>query len=1097
MRRPHDVLDASARALSVLAAIGVGFLSTVSHKRSVKASNLVLMYLVITAGRELYSLHGIVSSDHALVDWLTPATGAVRLVLLFLECASKESIFLPEYKGLAPVETANVFSALTFWWVNKLLVKGNKRILQIEDMPPLDSQLKPDGLNQSIKNAWRTRNTPETGMTLFKVLFKTHKWPIFATTMPRLFLVLFECSQPILIKTVILYVESPNRERACHEYSLVFSAVVIYIGLSISRIQYLYQSARLQLSVQSSLTSLVYDKTLSTAAHAADTGKATTVMSTDVEAIGDAPDLFLDGIGQALELFFGLLILGDQVKWLWPVPLVIIFLCSRVSKFVAKNIRSRQRNWNEATERRIGALSSMLGSMKSVKSLGITETLVSHIAGLRKDELAKAGEKRFMDCQYNASANALGIFAPALTVVLFAIVSHIRAVPLDTAAIFTTVAALAIVTHPANMMMTIYPKIVAVNASFERLQEFLLSSPLEDTRKTEDDEPSATADSAIAVSCTNVSIKGSNNQPILSDIDLKLPYGSITACCGAVGSGKSVLGKTIIGEMPAANGVVRVASKKIGFCDQAPWLMAGTIKEVICAFATSIDEVKYRAVVKACCLDHDLNQLQEGDELVIGSRGVNLSGGQKQRIALARMLYADESIFVLDDSFAALDGTTETQVVENLLGPDGLLRKKGAAVLWITNSAQYFHLADNIIFLEQGKIRQQGTATDMGQYVNELKKFNFGKEESVAEPAPVRTAKDQGRRDAENDLYRQTGDFSLYGFYLKSTGILAPIAVVGTISLFAIFSTLPTYWVKYWAESNDSSIIIFAAGYLFMAFMAWAGTSFHMWTVLFLLAQRSGTHLHHALTLKIFGAPLSYFVGTDIGVTLNRFSQDINLVDRQLPNSFSRFVTQCCKITVQITVLCLVQNQFAVVVPVCAIVVYFVQKVYLRTSRQLRVLDLEAKATLYSGFHETIDGLPTIRAFGWQHAVEQRNINAIDLYMRPLFMLRSLARWLFLVLEFIVRAIAIGIVASAVIGGNGRGTNIGVALNLVILTNATLVSLVTGFTNLEISLGAIARLKNVAEFTPQEDLPQETIMPESHWPARGELALKDLATGYK
>lgn len=139
----------------------------------------------------------------------------------------------------------------------------------------------------------------------------------------------------------------------------------------------------------------------------------------------------------------------------------------------------------------------------------------------------------------------------------------------------------------------------------------------------------------------------------------------------------------------------------------------------------------------------------------------------------------------------------------------------------------------------------------------------------------------------------------------------------------------------------------------------------------------------------------------------------------------------------------------------------------------------------------------TIRAFGWQRAVEERNIKAIDSALRPLFLFRCLNRWLYLVLELIVKTIAIGMVANAVIGGKGRGTEIGVALNLVILTNATLVALVSSFTNLENSLGAVARLKTVEEFTPQEDLPQETLMPDEHWPARGELVLKNLSAGYK
>lgn len=170
---------------------------------------------------------------------------------------------------------------------------------------------------------------------------------------PRILMVVSECGQPLLIKAVIRYLESPRGETQCQEHYLVAAAAVVYLGSAVcvqashmnagtniifkfSSSIYAYQSSRLELMVKSSLTSLIYDKTLNTATHAADTGKAMTVMSTDIEAISDAPAMFHDGVGQALELTLGLLILSDQVKWLWPIPLVIIF-CKFI---VARNLRN-------------------------------------------------------------------------------------------------------------------------------------------------------------------------------------------------------------------------------------------------------------------------------------------------------------------------------------------------------------------------------------------------------------------------------------------------------------------------------------------------------------------------------------------------------------------------------------------------------------------------------------------------------------------------------------------------------------------------------------------------------------------------------------
>jgi len=93
-----------------------------------------------------------------------------------------------------------------------------------------------------------------------------------------------------------------------------------------------------------------------------------------------------------------------------------------------------------------------------------------------------------------------------------------------------------------------------------------------------------------------------------------------------------VLAKVILGEVQPTQGVARVSSRRIGFCQQHVWLPAGTIKDVVCSGDDTADEILYRAVVTACCLDYDIERLEAGDLTVIGSRGANLSGGQRQRV---------------------------------------------------------------------------------------------------------------------------------------------------------------------------------------------------------------------------------------------------------------------------------------------------------------------------------------------------------------------------------------------------------------------------------------------------------------------------------
>lgn len=192
--------------------------------------------------------------------------------------------------------------------------------------------------------------------------------------------------------------------------------------------------------------------------------------------------------------------------------------------------------------------------------------------------------------------------------------------------------------------MTIIPQFISAYASIERLQEYLLDSPLSDERQLRNS--TATADTTKSVSLQSVTVHPPNGlHPILKTIDLELKPKTVTICCGPVGSGKSVLGSVILGEVPASSGTVRISSREIGFCHQSAWVSNGTIRNIIGGYCLTIDEERYRAVIKACCLDQDISDLPDGDETQVGSSGVNLSGGQKQRLVSFQLAQDETEAF--------------------------------------------------------------------------------------------------------------------------------------------------------------------------------------------------------------------------------------------------------------------------------------------------------------------------------------------------------------------------------------------------------------------------------------------------------------------
>ncbi|GAB1196308.1 hypothetical protein APSETT444_005577 [Aspergillus pseudonomiae] len=231
-------------------------------------------------------------------------------------------------------------------------------------------------------------------------------------------------------------------------------------------------------------------------------------------------------------------------------------------------------------------------------------------------------------------------------------------------------------------------------------------------------------------------------------------------------------------------------------------------------------------------------------------------------------------------------------------------------------------------------------------------------------------------------------------------------------------------------------------------------------------------------------APMLYFSKTDSGAILNRFSQDLQLIDMELPvAAINAFVTS---------------KYAAISFPAVILAVYCIQKVYLRTSRQLRFLDLEAKAPLYSHFSDCLGGLVTLRAFGWQQSMEEKNYELLDYSQRPFYLLYAIQRWLTLTLDLVVAGIAILlIVLVVVLRGSMSAGYVGVALLNVILFGQSIKLLVTFWTNLETHIGSILRVKMFSENVPSENLPTEQDSLPPDWPSQGNIVFESLSAEYR
>ncbi|KAJ5498183.1 ABC transporter integral membrane type 1 [Penicillium expansum] len=478
----------------------------------------------------------------------------------------------------------------------------------------------------------------------------------------------------------------------------------------------------------------------------------------------------------------------------------------------------------------------------------------------------------------------------------------------------------------------------------------------------------------------------SERSMVLNDLNFEIRPSTINFVVGPVACGKSTLLLAILWEVGRHDGRLEVPVPRIGYCSQTPWITNATIKRNI--LGTSVyNQPWYDKVVGMCLLQDDIDGFPHGDQEWVGKSGMTLSGGQRARLAIARAVYAQENLILLDDVFSGLDGKTEEYLFHNLFGPDGLLKESGTTVIIATHAVQRLAYADQIIILDsKGHIADEGASSKVIAIAKEMV-FSASKKDQSAEPS------NSNCLDISRILSAEEGP-TVHPFSASIFLVACTVFVVGL--------TLPQFMVKWWLERGDQYTVTHMGTYLGayggLSAMAILSLPVAVWHLTERMLPRASMRFHASLLTTVLQAPLQFFSTTDVGTTLNRFAQDLQLSDMELPLALFNTTVELLLCTANLIIIAITSKWIGIALPALLAVFYMIQKFYLRTARQLRLLDIEAKAPLFSTFLELISGLTIIRAFGWQADFDHRNRE----------------RWLNLVLDLVVAAVAIMVVAIGV-----------------------------------------------------------------------------------
>ncbi|KAK3680588.1 putative multidrug resistance-associated protein [Podospora appendiculata] len=1129
--------------LQLLAVVFLGLLSQWEHRNATRPSFLISAYLALTIildsarARTQSFING-----QDTVAGLLIAIVVAKVVLLVIETRDKTAILFPEYAETSPELRASLFSRAFFIWLLPLLVKGFKGVLSSQNLPTINEMLASPQLAAKVEARWERRTVMGNHSLMFDVLFSFPKEVSIILISSTIQVGLTIC-QPFLIEDITKYLIDPQSQMNTG-YGLLGGFVCVSLGSALVIPWCFHYHFRLMIMARGALVSMIYAKLLRTRVNGVDQSTAFTLMTTDVEKIVDVAWRLLEPWYCILQIGICTYLLYRQLGAVCCVPIVVIFVTFGLVILAGYKVPRHQDSWFQAIETRVNLTAHTLSSLQSVKLLGLSDKMETDISKRRRGELLTSQNFRVRNCLALAASFCPTVLSPLITYGAYSImrlVSHETPFPATTA--LTALSIISLISTPARQLLLAIPLGLQAIGSFSRIQAFLV---LDETPVV----PTAASSSTVVASGATGSASGTSSlhaPPREKDGErtqgvhgnapaagrgLALRFGpaegvcfrpgSITAITGPIGCGKStVLKGLLLAAEDAQEEEAKYLSRDIAYCAQTPWIFDGTVRDNIVGQSV-LDPQWYQDVVRACELETDISRMPEGDATLVGSKGSRLSGGQRQRICLARALYADKTRAIFDDVTSALDGRTLCAVAERAFGKSGILRTKGTSVVLATHAVQILQEVDRVLLMgKTGEIIDAGTYTELAERHQDIlqhqtrntarspgspdseaaeDKDKDEEEEEEAEPAYL-TEYQLALETRLNDLQRQKGDWRSYAYYLGAMGWANFGFFVLLACAYVVFNSIFQVWLTWWAE--DSYVGAHGLGYWLGLYGAWAVliTLMVLATPLFFftrLALNASVTLHEDLLVAAMRAPMSIISKTDIGSLVNRFSQDIRLVDWQLP--FNMILTLFAFL------LCLAGVGFAIsAVPYIAVgipflfgVLYLLQSCYLRTSRQLRLLEIELKAPIVSLFLDTIQGLATIRAFGWAKAYEHKSAALLDASQKPYYLLFCVQRWLLLVLALIVAGLQILVVGLS-IGMRGTVTPslVGLAIIQVAMLTETMSDLVMQWTEMETSLGAVTRIHGFTHETPREEHLGECggAVAEA-WPARGAIVFDDVSATY-
>ncbi|KAJ5383264.1 ABC transporter integral membrane type 1 [Penicillium concentricum] len=1096
----HTRASLPAAILSIIATFAASYVSFVEDQRSVRPSDLLVLYLSASSICKLPQLRSLwLISSVEVCRYLSLASLLLMVAIIAVESIPKTKILKSHYRGGTSEGKIGFWSRCFFIWILPFLQTGYREALDVEDVAEVDTNLQGQCSGGKLRKSWDVTSI-NGHYRLVKAVFRAYKWAFVFAIPPRLTYSCFTFAQPFLITATINYIgESSVSEPKTYGNGLIGAYFLVYLGLAVSKAVYWRQTYRLLTMMRSGLISMIYDRTIDMTAADLTDSAAITLMSTDVERIVANLKNLHEAWASIIEMGIAIWLLEREIGVACSIPLVISLGSVLAMIPVSNRSGQAQKEWIERVQKRLAATANTLGNMKAVHMLGLSDIILPLVSHLREYEVSTSVTFRKLLIWQVALSNLPVVFAPFATFTIYAIISVVRHDgSILSAQAFTSLALISLLTNPLLIFCQAMPALWQAFACFDRIQAYCAEGIHSSAKYEEEIQPLPTSEKFL-ISFQNADIAhSSEKEPVLRNLNVNIHQG-ITMIVGRVGCGKSTLIESILHQHMVQNGSRTASFSRAAYCPQIPWIWNDTIRNNIIGFL-EFDQKWYDFTCAACGLQEDLDALAKGDMHLPGSNGISLSGGQKQRIGLARAVYSRLDVVILDNVFSGLDSTSVALISNRLFGKDGLFKKLGISVILAMSTYQLLPHADEIVMMDEGKITALGSYNEMlskGNIDPEIQNPTAGSPLAMVDKSnshlTVVENKDppsisvQTADDGKTIRVKHRQNWSVYRYYFRSAGYGLLVSFLAFTIIEAFCSSFQTLWIQWWVEANEEQpnkqLGMYLGVYGLIFGLTFLSLIISCWLLFVRALNNTSLNLH-----------------SDLLKTALRFSQDLELIDMMLPIYAVNCVTSLIEVFINIIIICAMGRYLAVTIPFLGVVLFFIQSYYLRTSRQVRLLDIEAKAPLYTHFLETIHGISSIKAFDWGLQLREKSHFLLNRSQRPVYMLYSIQQWLILGLDLVVGAIAVILIAMITsLREQFSAASIGVALNIILTLNQTLANALKMWTMTETSIGAVSRVKSFIEDTPSEGrLVRSPVAPQlpHGWPCGGAVKFTDVTAGY-